>query len=316
MLSVATGCYIIDNKIKCDAFFNGGEPWTSPPLVWLFIYFLKYRIDIATSREELGFKFKHLGRLYDVFQWPDTITVISFYEDPSKDCDINGDEPLLFFCLECHVLTSTEQFWGWSYEKWRLFLASEWWMVNHHRLTNLFFFLPQLKMYNDAIRLRIVTFHGDGFPTEGELANSVSHFSTVCRVDQLSIWSLFLAASVVKFQIKIPLFGFPSNDVPGWSCKVFVRTSQWSDATTTITFSMGPNKMKLWVKFQSENIYNLRHVLFEATLRRNVRAAHHGVYVTTLQTQWILPWALAGLKLNCFSSSGKSQSEVMTERSQ
>ena len=117
-------------------------------------------------------KFNHLGRLYDVFQWPDTITVISFYEDPSKDCDINGDEPLLFFCLECHVLTSTEQFWGWSYEKWRLFLASEWWMVNHHCLTNLFFFLPQLKMYNDAIRLRIVTFHGDGFPTEGELCVS------------------------------------------------------------------------------------------------------------------------------------------------
>ena len=60
-------------------------------------------------------------------------------------------------------------------------------------------------------------------------------------------------------------------------------------------------------------MYNLRPVLIEATIRRNVRTAYHGVYVTTLQTLWILPWALAGLKLNCFStSSGKSQSEVMT----
>ena len=61
-------------------------------------------------------------------------------------------------------------------------------------------------------------------------------------------------------------------------------------------------------------MYNLRPVLIEATIRRNVRTAYHGVYVTTLQTLWILPWALAGLKLNCFSAiSGKSQSEVMKD---
>ena len=61
-------------------------------------------------------------------------------------------------------------------------------------------------------------------------------------------------------------------------------------------------------------MYNLRPVLIEATLRMNVRTAYHVVYVTTLQTLWILSWALAGLKLNCFmASSGKSQSEVMTD---
>ena len=158
-------------------FFYGGEPWTSPHLVWLFIFFEKYRIDIATVREELGFKFKHLGRLRHVFQWPDTITVISFYEDPSEDYDINWKKPLFFFLApsyKYHVLTSTEPFWGWSYQKRHhsLFLASERWMVNHHRLTNLSFFVPQLKIYNDAIRWRIVTFHGDRFPTEGELCVS------------------------------------------------------------------------------------------------------------------------------------------------
>ena len=68
------------------------EPWTSPPLVWL-LFLKKLNVesfDIATSREEFGFKFKHLGRLNDVFQEPDTITVISGNEDPSKDYDING----------------------------------------------------------------------------------------------------------------------------------------------------------------------------------------------------------------------------------
>jgi hypothetical protein len=56
--------------------------------------------DIATSHEELGFKFKHLGRLYDVFQWPDTIRVDSGGEDRSKDYDVNGEKAFLFSLLD------------------------------------------------------------------------------------------------------------------------------------------------------------------------------------------------------------------------
>ena len=143
--------------------------------------------DIATSHEELGFKFKHLGRLYDVFQWPDTIRVDSGGEDRSKDYDVNGEKAFLFFLArsyKCHVLTSTEQFWGWSYQTAsRFFLASEKWMVdNHgHRLTNLAFFVPRFKMYNDAIRWRIVTMNGDRLPPEAELC--VSFLDRVsCRI--------------------------------------------------------------------------------------------------------------------------------------
>ena len=149
-----------------------------------------------------------------------------------------------------HVLASTEQFWGWSYQKRRHSLFFSFWAMDGESSP-----LDKPVLFRALIQnvQRRNTLENRNLPW-GQVSNRrwtlcLVSLPCVVLIKQLSIWSMFLAASVVEFQIKIPLFCFPSNDVPGWSCKVFVRTSQWSDATTTITIHMGPNKMKLSVKF-------------------------------------------------------------------
>ena len=145
---------------------------------------------------------------------------------------------------------------------------------NHgHRLTNLAFFVPRFKMYNDAIRWRIVTMNGDRLPPGAELC--------------------------VSFLDRV-------------SCRIYCPFVPWL-------------WQRQWWNFKSKFHYLAFQAMtfpdgvagFEyGSMIEYVRAAHHWVHVTALQTPWNLVMGSCRIGVEWVFGKLKSRPKRRDDRSQ
>lgn len=222
----------------------------------------------SLSREVLGFRHEHLAILFQVLQWPEELVCHAGGLNRTKDYKDSGEQAFLFMLYRHHMpdnLTNCEGIFGWSYCKASVvFQAAESWMIsNHgHRLSNLGFWRPRFKAYNQALRQHLSD-KGDLIPVE--FANSAFFLGGPWEY-QAFFWNAKAKYHNLAFQA---LVGMDGMAVDFWGETVGRHHDEWileaSDLNNRLAQVQVGQDVQYYA-FTDKGYANQSHV----------KAAHHG----------------------------------------